>query len=150
MARTIYAILERRLWRESIQAKAPLNSANVIFHGITCPTGLRIHNLFQGFRTSFRRCVFIKHFRAYSGHLFCSADGLKLMKPEGLFILAVPPITDDCSKQVNVTNPYHLHIWSSRQWRHVLSMFFQDIQPYSHLFVRAHPALDLFCGSGKH
>lgn len=66
----------------------------------------------------------------------------KLMKPEGLFILAVPPITDDCSKQVNVTNPYHLHIWSPRQWRHVLSMFFQDIQPYSHLFARSGPAPD--------
>ena len=64
-------------------------------------------------------------------------EAWRLMKPGGCFILAVPPITDESLKKMNVSNPYHLHIWSPRQWYHILGLFFNEVQPYTHVFAKS-------------
>jgi SAM-dependent methyltransferase len=68
----------------------------------------------------------------------------RLLKPGGCFILAVPPIANEPSREMNVANPYHLHIWSPRQWHHVLGLFFDEIQSYSHVFARPGPLPNFF------
>lgn len=65
---------------------------------------------------------------------------VRILKPEGIMIVAVPPIVDECSKQENVTNPYHLNIWSPRQWYFVLAQYFEEIHCYTHL---ARPGIPL-------
>jgi SAM-dependent methyltransferase len=55
-----------------------------------------------------------------------------LLKPSGTMLIAVPPITDDRLQYLNIINPYHLNIWTPRQWAYVLGMFFDDIQPVLH------------------
>lgn len=69
---------------------------------------------------------------------FCRA--WSLLVPEGMLVLAVPPVIDDISRKNNLENPFHLNIWSPRQWHHVLQMFFSDIECYRH---RAKPGIQL-------
>lgn len=57
----------------------------------------------------------------------------KLLKPEGILVLAVPPITNEQSRDSNVGNPYHLNIWTPRQWYNVVSQYFGKIEPYRHM-----------------
>jgi 2-polyprenyl-3-methyl-5-hydroxy-6-metoxy-1,4-benzoquinol methylase len=66
-----------------------------------------------------------------------------LLFPRGVLVLAVPPVIDEVSRKNNLDNPFHLNIWSPRQWHQVLDMFFSDIQCYRH---RAKPGIqvDLF------
>jgi hypothetical protein len=58
----------------------------------------------------------------------------RLLKPGGVFMLAVPPITDEDLKMRNLAIPYHLNIWSPRQWHHAVSRFFQNVQTCRHWF----------------
>jgi len=55
-----------------------------------------------------------------------------LLKTTGVFLVAVPPITDKRLQYLNLINPYHVNIWSPRQWLHVLSLFFEEIHCYLH------------------
>jgi 2-polyprenyl-3-methyl-5-hydroxy-6-metoxy-1,4-benzoquinol methylase len=55
-----------------------------------------------------------------------------LLKPTGTMLIAIPPITDDRLLYLNVINPYHINIWTPRQWASVLGMFFDEIQPVLH------------------
>lgn len=55
-----------------------------------------------------------------------------LLKPTGTMLIAVPPITDDRLQYLNVINPYHVNIWTPRQWAHVLGLFFDEIKPIIH------------------
>src|SRR5262245_56295993 len=57
----------------------------------------------------------------------------RLLKPDGVLIAAVPPIINEHLRNDNLSNLYHLNIWSPRQWHHVLAMYFGDIQYYGHL-----------------
>jgi len=54
------------------------------------------------------------------------------LKPTGAMLVAVPPITDELTAYVNVINPYHVNIWSPRQWEVVLRAYFGHVQPFAH------------------
>ncbi|MCB9148459.1 MAG: class I SAM-dependent methyltransferase [Caldilineaceae bacterium] len=56
----------------------------------------------------------------------------QLLKPSGTLLIAVPPITNEHFEYHNVINPYHLNIWSPRQWHHTISQYFAEITPYLH------------------
>jgi 2-polyprenyl-3-methyl-5-hydroxy-6-metoxy-1,4-benzoquinol methylase len=60
------------------------------------------------------------------------AKAWSLLKSDGTLLLAVPPITDDRLEYLNLINPYHVNIWSPRQWAHGLGLFFDDITPVLH------------------
>lgn len=68
----------------------------------------------------------------------------RLMKPGGCFVLAVPPIVDESTRAMNVSNPFHVNIWSPRQWYHTLGLYFNEIQPYSHIYAKPGPPPDFF------
>ncbi|HSQ17086.1 MAG TPA: methyltransferase domain-containing protein [Anaerolineales bacterium] len=65
-----------------------------------------------------------------------------LLTPGGVLLAAVPPVIDENSKQANLQNIFHLNIWSPRQWQHVLSMFFEEIEYYVHRFEKPGISLD--------
>jgi len=67
-----------------------------------------------------------------------------LLKPGGVLLAAVPPIFDEASKKANVDNLYHLNIWTPRQWHHVLSMFYEEIECYQHRFELPGQTLDFW------
>jgi len=56
----------------------------------------------------------------------------RLLKPDGSLFVAVPPITDDRLQYLNLINPYHVNLWSPRQWAYTLGLYFADIQPVLH------------------
>lgn len=56
----------------------------------------------------------------------------RLLTPHGIMLVAVPPITNAESRQANLDNPYHLNIWSPRQWHYVLSQYFEEIECFRH------------------
>jgi SAM-dependent methyltransferase len=66
----------------------------------------------------------------------------QLLKPDGVMIVAVPPVIDEASRNANLANPYHLNIWSPRQWYYVLNLYFAEIQPYRHGFEKPDVILD--------
>jgi len=55
-----------------------------------------------------------------------------LLKPGGVLLVAVPPITDDRLLYLNLINAYHINLWSPRQWSSVLNQFFKEVSPYLH------------------
>lgn len=55
-----------------------------------------------------------------------------LLKLTGTLIVAVPPITDDRLQYLNIINPYHVNIWTPRQWAFVLGCFFEEVTPVLH------------------
>ena len=57
-----------------------------------------------------------------------------LLRADGLFVLAVPPIVNDSLRAQNLANPYHLNIWSPRQWAHALGRYFADVEAYQHWY----------------
>lgn len=57
----------------------------------------------------------------------------RVLSQEGVMVLAVPPITSIELQADNLANPYHLNIWSPRQWHAVLRRFFATIDCYTHL-----------------
>jgi SAM-dependent methyltransferase len=59
-------------------------------------------------------------------------DAHACLKSTGSLLVAVPPITDDRLTYLNVINPYHVNIWSPRQWRSTLDQFFGEIDVYLH------------------
>lgn len=54
------------------------------------------------------------------------------LTPAGSLLVAVPPITDDRLTYLNLVNPYHVNIWSPRQWAFTLGQFFGDVDVYLH------------------
>lgn len=56
----------------------------------------------------------------------------RLLKPEGTLVVAVPPITDRRLLYLNLINPYHVNLWTPRQWFAVLNQFFGEVTPYLH------------------
>ncbi|MCK4826898.1 class I SAM-dependent methyltransferase [bacterium] len=55
-----------------------------------------------------------------------------LLKPKGVLLVAVPPITDDRLLYLNLINQYHVNLWSPRQWQFALSKYYQDVTPFLH------------------
>jgi 2-polyprenyl-3-methyl-5-hydroxy-6-metoxy-1,4-benzoquinol methylase/uncharacterized protein YbaR (Trm112 family) len=66
----------------------------------------------------------------------------ELLRADGQLIIAVPPVVDALSRQSNLDNPYHLNIWTPRQWFYILSLFFSEVQPYRHGFNKQGIELD--------
>lgn len=66
----------------------------------------------------------------------------ELLKNNGTLIIAVPPVVDELSKQGNIINPYHLNIWTPRQWYHILEHYFDEVQCYRHSFSHMKIELD--------
>ncbi len=56
----------------------------------------------------------------------------EILTTEGEVIIAVPPVVDELSRNANISNPYHLNIWTPAQWKFALSLYFDDIQCYTH------------------
>lgn len=66
----------------------------------------------------------------------------RLLKPDGTMIIAVPPITCEELRLANLENPYHLNLWSPRQWHSALGHFFDELQGYRHVFDQPGIVLD--------
>jgi SAM-dependent methyltransferase len=66
----------------------------------------------------------------------------EVLKTDGLMVIAVPPIISEDLQADNLANPYHLNIWTPRQWHHALSHYFTDIQYYRHGFDKPGVSLD--------
>jgi 2-polyprenyl-3-methyl-5-hydroxy-6-metoxy-1,4-benzoquinol methylase len=64
------------------------------------------------------------------------------LKPEGVMIIAVPPIINEESRKMNLENRYHLNIWSPLQWNYVLKQFFSEVECYRHHFEKLGIELD--------
>ncbi len=56
----------------------------------------------------------------------------RLLKPGGILLVAVPPITDERLEYLNLINEYHVNIWSPRQWLFCLKEFYKEATPYLH------------------
>jgi SAM-dependent methyltransferase len=54
------------------------------------------------------------------------------LKPTGTLLVAVPPITNDRLLYLNLVNPYHVNLWSPRQWEFVLKQFFDEVRVVLH------------------
>lgn len=54
------------------------------------------------------------------------------LRPGGRLFIAVPPIVNESLEYQNLINPYHVNIWSPRQWQAVIGQFFEQVQPYRH------------------
>ena len=59
-------------------------------------------------------------------------EAWRLLAPGGRLVLAVPPIVTDDQLCLNLINPYHVNLWSPRQWQHALGQYFAQIEPYVH------------------
>ena len=66
----------------------------------------------------------------------------QLLRPDGILIIAVPPVIDEISRTDNINNAYHLNIWTPLQWYHVLNQYFEKIQPYIHYYNKPGTVLD--------
>jgi SAM-dependent methyltransferase len=56
----------------------------------------------------------------------------QLLRPDGAAIIAVPPVYHADSRAANLANPYHLNIWSPRQWAFALSRYFGEVTCIRH------------------
>ena len=72
---------------------------------------------------------------------FCHA-ACRLMKPDGTLVVAVPPIVDEKTRTNDLSNRYHLHIWSPVQWAHMLGTYFEEVEGFRHRFGRDDVKLD--------
>lgn len=55
-----------------------------------------------------------------------------LLKPDGKLLIAVPPITNDQLLYLNLMNPYHINLWSPRQWQFAITQYFSHVTPVLH------------------
>jgi O-antigen biosynthesis protein len=62
------------------------------------------------------------------------ASAWELLKYDGILIIAIPPVVNEGSKNSNLSNPFHLNIWSPRQWVNVIDKYFINIKCYNHTF----------------
>lgn len=61
------------------------------------------------------------------------AQVLLHLTPDGTFLLAVPPITDEAGMQDNLRNPYHLSNFYVHEWHARLTQRFGNVTLYAHL-----------------
>lgn len=55
------------------------------------------------------------------------------LAPGGVFLLVVPPITDEASLAENLKNPFHRTNLPVPEWQQRLEARFAEVQPYRHL-----------------
>jgi len=65
-----------------------------------------------------------------------------LLKPDGVLLIAVPPVVDETSRKNNIDNKYHLNIWTPRQWYMAISTYFDQVQCVFHSFKNQNVVLD--------
>ncbi len=65
-----------------------------------------------------------------------------LLKVDGVLIAALPPVVGEDSRSVNLSNPYHVNIWTPRQWHEVFGLYFKDVKVYRHHFAKPGITLD--------
>jgi SAM-dependent methyltransferase len=56
----------------------------------------------------------------------------KILKLDGIMIVAVPPIVREVDWAENIANIYHQNIWTPRQWYQVFNQFFGEIECFWH------------------
>ena len=56
----------------------------------------------------------------------------EILKPDGVMVVAVPPIVREVDWIENIANLYHLNIWTPRQWFQVFNQYFACIECYWH------------------
>jgi 2-polyprenyl-3-methyl-5-hydroxy-6-metoxy-1,4-benzoquinol methylase len=61
----------------------------------------------------------------------------KLLRADGVGVIAVPPIINEGLRKQDESNRYHLNIWSPRQWHYVLKQFFLEVELYRHHFEKS-------------
>jgi SAM-dependent methyltransferase len=64
-------------------------------------------------------------------------SALYILKPDGVMIVAVPPIFNSHLFSMNIANPYHLNIWTPIQWHAVLGSYFTQVDCYIHRKIEA-------------
>lgn len=64
------------------------------------------------------------------------------LAPGGTVVIAVPGVLDDASRVLQMSNRYHLNIWSPEQWRHALARYFADVTAHRHWLDRTDVAFD--------
>ena len=62
----------------------------------------------------------------------CLATICRMLKPDGTFIIVVPPVVSPALRQANIDIPFHLNIWSPQQWHHALAHYFTSVQTHAH------------------
>jgi len=67
----------------------------------------------------------------------------ELIKTDGIFIVAVPPITKNIERIANLSIEDHLNIWSPKQWHHALRQYFNKIECYTHNLEKPGVTLNL-------
>lgn len=66
----------------------------------------------------------------------------RLLRGDGTMIVAVPPVYNDASRAANLANPYHLNIWSPRQWHFTLTRYFRTVACIRHHFEKPDRSLN--------
>ena len=66
----------------------------------------------------------------------------RILKEDGLLLLAIPPIINEAVVLEDINNPYHINFWSPKQWNHVLHQFFDEVQGYQHICNNSEITLD--------
>jgi 2-polyprenyl-3-methyl-5-hydroxy-6-metoxy-1,4-benzoquinol methylase len=66
----------------------------------------------------------------------------RLLRRDGTMIVAVPPVYNDASRAANLANPYHLNIWSPRQWHYTLTRYFHTVSCIRHHFEKPGTSLN--------
>ncbi len=69
-------------------------------------------------------------------------EAWRLLARGGTLVIAVPPIVFDRDWQANTRNPYHLNIWTPRQWHGVMGQYFGVVQTFRHGFSKPGVTLD--------
>jgi 2-polyprenyl-3-methyl-5-hydroxy-6-metoxy-1,4-benzoquinol methylase len=82
----------------------------------------------------------LEHLPNVSGFLHSACE---LIKKDGIFIMAVPPITNNIERIANLSIEDHLNIWSPKQWHHALQQYFNKIDCYIHNLEKAEVTLNL-------
>jgi 2-polyprenyl-3-methyl-5-hydroxy-6-metoxy-1,4-benzoquinol methylase len=59
-----------------------------------------------------------------------------LLKKNGILMVAVPAACTEAAVAEERCNPYHLNIWSPRQWFTVLTSYFADVRCYTHILEK--------------
>jgi SAM-dependent methyltransferase len=57
----------------------------------------------------------------------------RVLDENGYLLIAVPPVIHDGSRAENLANPYHINVWSPRQWHSTLKSYFIDVQCFRHV-----------------
>jgi SAM-dependent methyltransferase len=65
-----------------------------------------------------------------------------LLRPSGVLVVAVPPVTTEHQMLLEMSNAHHLNIWTPAQWLHVVRQYFAAAVLLGHQVARAGPAPD--------